>query len=84
MKKLLAVAISVLMMVAFFAGCGTPGAQESAPAAPAESAPAESSDLIEIAVLIKATDSDFWQYVLVGALNFAYEHSDEVHVSTYG
>lgn len=95
MKKLIAVAITTLMMVAIFAGCGTPVPQESAPAAtekpvetaeaPAETeAPAESSDVIEIAVLIKATDSDFWQYVLVGALNYAYENSDKVHVTTYG
>ena len=97
MKKLIAVAIATLMMVAIFAGCGTPTPQESAPAetkapAPAETeaAPAETeatpaeTDVMEIAVLIKATDSDFWQYVLVGALNYAFENSDKVHVTTYG
>jgi len=82
------------MMVALFEGCGNTNSQESASAsAPAETAstpaetastPAESTDLIEIAVLIKATDSDFWQYVLVGAQNYAYENSDKVHVTTYG
>lgn len=41
-------------------------------------------DKIEVAVLIKATDSDFWQQVLVGALNYEFENSDEVHVTTYG
>lgn len=99
MKKLIVVAIAMMMMVAIFAGCGTSAPSESsAPAAtekPAESAavsesaaaPAESAatgDVMEIAVLIKATDSDFWQYVLVGALNYAYENSDKVHVTTYG
>jgi ribose transport system substrate-binding protein len=98
MKKLIAVAIATLMMVAIFAGCGTSAPQQSAPAAtekPAESvapseaasAPAESAaagEVKEIAVLIKATDSDFWQYVLVGALNYAFENSDKVHVTTYG
>ncbi len=41
------------------------------------------SDKIEIAVIIKATDSDFWQQLLVGALNFNFEH-DDVNVTTYG
>lgn len=43
-----------------------------------------SAGVKEIAVIIKATDSDFWQYVLVGALNYAYENPDKVHVTTYG
>jgi ribose transport system substrate-binding protein len=37
-----------------------------------------------IAVIIKATDSDFWQYLLVGANNYAVEHPDLVKVTTYG
>ena len=38
----------------------------------------------EVAVIIKATTSDFWQYVLVGADNYAKENPDKVHVTTYG
>ncbi len=38
----------------------------------------------EIAVVIKATDSDFWQYLLVGAKNYEAEHPDLVKVTTYG
>ena len=38
---------------------------------------------IEIAVIIKATDSDFWQQLLVGALNYNFEN-EEVNVTTYG
>lgn len=41
------------------------------------------AEKIEIAVIIKATDSDFWQQLLVGALNFNFEH-DDVNVTTYG
>jgi ribose transport system substrate-binding protein len=37
----------------------------------------------EIAVIIKATDSDFWQYLVVGAENYAKEHPG-VHVTVYG
>jgi len=99
MKKLIAVAVAMLMMVAIFAGCGTSTPKESAasqaPAASESVAPSESAaapatseaaagKVYEIAVLIKATDSDFWQYVLVGAQNYAFEHKDQVHVTTYG
>lgn len=38
----------------------------------------------EIAVIIKATDSDFWQYLLVGANNYGVEHPELVKVTTYG
>lgn len=38
----------------------------------------------DIAVIIKATDSDFWQYLLVGANNYGVEHPDLVKVTTYG
>lgn len=37
----------------------------------------------QIAVVIKATDSDFWQYLTVGANNYAAEHSD-IKVTIYG
>jgi ribose transport system substrate-binding protein len=38
----------------------------------------------DIAVIIKATDSDFWQYLLVGAKNYGVEHPDLVKITTYG
>lgn len=38
---------------------------------------------VEIGVLIKGTDSDFWQQVLVGAKNFGVDHPD-VNITTYG
>ena len=38
----------------------------------------------DIAVIIKATDSDFWQYLLVGAQNYGFEHPDLVKITTYG
>lgn len=44
---------------------------------------AEDADKFEIAVMVKGTDSDFWQQVLVGALNFEVDNED-VHVTTYG
>lgn len=38
----------------------------------------------DIAVIIKATDSDFWQYLLVGAENYGVENPDLVKITTYG
>lgn len=74
-----------------------PASEAAAPAseAPAESAaapaseapaaaPAASGEPADVAVLIKATDSDFWQYVLVGAENYAVENPDKVKVTTFG
>jgi ribose transport system substrate-binding protein len=37
-----------------------------------------------IAVIIKATDSDFWQYVLVGGNNYGIEFPDVAKVTSYG
>ena len=38
----------------------------------------------QVAVIIKATNSEFWQFVLVGARNYAKEHPDLVTVTTDG
>lgn len=87
MKKALVIAL-VLAMVLGLAACGTttttaaPAATTTAAAAAETTAAA--ADVKEIAVIIKATSSDFWQYVLVGANNYAIENSDKVHVTTYG
>jgi ribose transport system substrate-binding protein len=37
-----------------------------------------------IPVIIKATDSDFWQYVWVGAKNYELENAGKVKVTLYG
>ena len=38
---------------------------------------------LNVAVIIKATDSDFWQYMVTGAQNYAHDHPD-VKVTVYG
>ena len=38
----------------------------------------------DVAVIIKATDSDFWQYVLVGARNYAAENPEDVRITEHG
>jgi len=44
----------------------------------------ETAGVPEVAVVVKATDSDFWQYVIIGAENYAKENPDKVKVTTYG
>lgn len=62
-----------------------PAESAAAPASEAPAAaPAASGEPADVAVLIKATDSDFWQYVLVGAENYAVENPDKVKVTTFG
>jgi ribose transport system substrate-binding protein len=40
--------------------------------------------IYEIAVIIKATDSDFWQTVLTGAKKAMEDNPSKIHVTTYG
>lgn len=37
-----------------------------------------------VAVIVKALEPDFWQYVLIGANNYAVEYPDRVQLTTYG
>lgn len=62
----------------------------AAPAAPAEeasdaeeAAPAEEAEMTEIAVIVKATDSGFWQKALAGGKAFGADN-DNVNVTVYG
>ncbi len=73
MKKVLC---AILLVTIVMSGLFAQGAQEAA--GPKGEKP------YEIAVIIKATDSDFWQYMLVGVLNYEFEHPDLVNVTTYG
>ncbi|MGE5614920.1 MAG: ABC transporter substrate-binding protein [Bacillota bacterium] len=74
MRKLVSLVL-VLMLAFTLAACATPTTPD--PNAPA-------SGVIEIPVIIKATDSDFWQYVWVGAKNYELDHPDKVKVTLYG
>lgn len=89
MKKMLAILVVVVLAISVFAGCAQQAPAASSAAATDDGgakadAGATTDGVKEVAVLIKATDSDFWQYVLVGAENYAKENSDKVHVTTYG
>ncbi len=62
-----------------------PAAEEPAAEAPAEEAPAEeaAAETLEIALLVKATDSGFWQKVIEGGTAFN-EENENVNVTVYG
>ncbi|MEF9969452.1 MAG: ABC transporter substrate-binding protein [Ruthenibacterium sp.] len=80
MKKSIAIFLAILM-IGTLTACGgapaasTPAAPASAPASTPASAPAEKAgEELNIAVLIKATDSSFWQKVGDGAKAYGDEH----------
>ena len=86
MKKVL----GLIFLIALLAIVGTGCVGNQAATVPAESeaeaeAPmtAESTDQIEIALIVKATDSGFWQKVIAGGEAFN-EENDNVNVTVYG
>lgn len=97
MKKTLALVLALLMVVVALVACGggeTPAPSSEAPA-PSSEAPAPSSEApsdapadvelpLDIAVEVKATESDFWQYMLIGAAQYGKDYPDRVKVTTYG
>ncbi|TVQ39734.1 MAG: LacI family transcriptional regulator [Spirochaetaceae bacterium] len=50
----------------------------------AEPATMEAEPPYDIAFIVKATDSDFWQYTIVGARAFAAENPDLVRITEFG
>jgi len=85
MKKIISIIMIIALVSIILAGCGSNQTQQ-----PAEQSGQEQQqqgeaekDKYEIAVIIKATDSDFWQYVLIGANNAA-KDNPSIHVTTYG
>lgn len=83
MKKLFALALTLVMSFTL-ASCGSaPATTPEAPAAPAESAPASQSEAAapaegdasyNISVILKTTSSEYWGYVVAGANAYGKEH----------
>ena len=100
MKKIIALVVALLMVVALAACAAPAAPATDAPAteAPATEAPKTEAPATEapataeaptgekklISVIIKATDSDFWQQLVVGAKNFEFENKDAVTVEILG
>lgn len=72
-KRFLALLLVAVLGLVAFTGCSSTGAAE----------PATEDDVIEIALIIKATDSPFWQKVADGGRDYAEEH-EGVNVTIYG
>ncbi len=88
MKKALSLVLALLMVAVALVGCSTAAPAQSSAPAPASSAAAPASSAaaapLNIAVEVKATESDFWQYMLIGADQYAKAYPDRVKVTTYG
>lgn len=95
MKKILSVVLAVLLVGLLLIGCGSKQTQlpdqqeqeqqqtESQEKQTEGQQEQANKDKYEIAVIVKATDSDFWQYVLIGANNAAKDNPN-INVTTYG
>jgi len=77
-KGFFALLLVVTMVLVAFTGCSGSNASE-----PAAAAPEAGDDVVEIALIIKATDSPFWQKVADGGRDYAAEH-EGVNVTIYG
>lgn len=92
MKKTLALVLALLLVVVAIVGCSTPAAEESASAPASEPAKtggegeggSDAELPLDIVVQVKATESDFWQYMIVGAEQYAKDYPDRVKVTIQG
>ena len=91
MKKYFAILLALLLIFTLAAcGNGTPEPPQETPAPPTQEAPQEDptddapAGPFNIPVIIKATDSDYWQILASGALAFAAENPDLVNVTILG
>jgi len=93
MKKTLALVLAMLLVVVALVGCGDGGkAPETSSAAPETTGSAPETtetgeapaEVLDIAVEVKATESDFWQYMLIGAEQYGKDFPDRAKVTTYG
>jgi len=76
MKKLFSILFIATFVLMAITGCA---AEETA----TEEAVAEEAEVLEIALIIKATDSGFWQKAIEGGEAFGADNAN-VNVTTYG
>ena len=80
MKKLYYVLFVAIFMIMAITGCAS---EEPAVEEPEAEEPAEEAGALEVALIIKATDSGFWQKAIEGGEAFDADNAD-VNVTTYG
>ena len=71
-KWFIGLLVFVILTMVFSTGCAPAPTQQD------EDGP------FNVAVIVKATDSDFWQSMIIGAVNAGKENPDKVTVTTYG
>ncbi|MEA3327336.1 MAG: substrate-binding domain-containing protein, partial [Chloroflexota bacterium] len=79
MKKLFYVIFIAIFVVMAITGCAPKEVVEE----PAVEEPEEEAEVLELALIIKATDSGFWQKAIEGGEAFDADNGD-VNVTTYG
>jgi len=79
MKKLFGVMFIAILAVLAITGC----APEEVVEEPAAEEVVEEAEVLEIALIIKATDSGFWQKAIEGGVAFGDDNAN-VNVTTYG
>lgn len=95
MKKVYALILIIAMIACFFAGCSNSATQGStnettaalettAAQSEAETTAEASAAPIKIAVIVKSTDSESWQYMLTGARNAAADSNGAIVITEHG
>lgn len=79
LKKIITLLAGVSLLLGMMTGCGNQQASTKQ-----ESSKDKADAVREIAVIVKATDSDFWQSLLLGAENAMKDNKDKINVTTYG
>jgi len=79
MKKFLGFLFTIVLLGSLIAGCTTP----QTPVEPTAAADTKTDEKIEIALIVKATDSGFWQKVIEGGEAFGKDNAN-VNVTIYG
>ncbi len=83
MKKLLYVMIIIILGLLAVTGCAPKAAEEPEVEETEAEEVVEEADVLEIALIIKATDSGFWQKAIEGGEAFDADNAN-VNVTTYG
>lgn len=93
MKKILAMGLAMGLTAATLAGCNNNGGggdnadtanTETADSGSDAAADTSSGGPIKVAVVVKSTDSESWQYMLTGARNAALDSNGAIEITEHG
>lgn len=84
MKRILSIALALCMLLALCA-CGQ--ANDPAPADTGDAAVSDTpntEEAVKVAVIVKSTDSESWQYMLTGARNAVLDSEGKIEITEHG